>query len=100
MPIKYLKGSEVKNLISKEDDKVRIINVFAEWCGPCKMMAPILEEISQEHEVIKVDLDKNQDFATDMKVQGVPATFIFKGDKLIKSITGYVAKEVITQNIK
>ena len=100
MAIKYLTGSETQKIISKDDGKTRIINVFAEWCGPCRMMAPILEEINQDHEVIKVDLDKNKDFATEMKVQGIPATFIYKGNKLINSITGYVAKEEITQKIK
>ncbi|WKX02476.1 thioredoxin family protein [Candidatus Mycoplasma mahonii] len=95
--IEYIKGSDVKGKIN--DKGITLINVTAAWCGPCKMMAPILEELSTDVDTFKVEIDDNQEFATEMKVQGVPTTFIYKDGKLSDTLVGYIPKEVFKSKI-
>jgi thioredoxin 1 len=67
-------------------DKPVLVDFFAEWCGPCKMMAPILKQVKDELRdavtIIKVDVDKNQQVAYDFQVQGVPTLIIFQNGKV------------------
>lgn len=96
MAIEMISGNQVE---SKVANGLHIVNVFGTWCGPCQMFGPILEEVSSDIPVHKIDVDQNQDYAQKMQIQGVPSTFIFKDGELKDTIVGFVPKEVLMQRI-
>ncbi len=73
---------------------VTLVDFFAEWCGPCKMMAPVVEQLAQEYagrvKVAKVDVDHNVEIAMRYRVQGVPTFGVFKDGKMVHRVVGGV----------
>lgn len=85
-------------------DKPVLIDFFAEWCGPCKMMPPILEKVKDELgdnvKIIKIDVDKNQNLAAKYQVRGVPTLMIFKNGKQVWKQSGVVQKQELVRLLK
>lgn len=85
-------------------DKPVLVDFFAEWCGPCKMMAPILKEVKNEVgeavTIIKVDVDKSPQAAQQYQVQGVPTLILFKNGKPLWRQSGVVPKAGLVGVIK
>jgi thioredoxin 1 len=77
-----------------------LIDFWAEWCGPCKMIAPIVDEIAEEYEgrvrVGKLDADEHQDVLMQYGVMSIPTLILFKNGEAVERITGYVPKNKIT----
>ena len=87
-----------------ESDKPVLVDFFAEWCGPCKVMAPILKDVKHEIgdavSILKVDVDKNPHAAAAYQVQGVPTLILFKQGKVLWRQSGVVQKNGLVGVIK
>jgi len=74
-----------------------LVDFWAQWCGPCKMIAPIVSEIAQEYEgkikVGKIDVDEEAELAIKFGVASIPTILIFKDGKIVNTSVGYVSKE-------
>ncbi len=85
-------------------DKLVLIDFFAEWCGPCKMMAPILKDVKdslgETVSILKIDVDKNQTLATHYQVRGVPTLLLFKNGKQVWRQSGLVQKNELVSILK
>lgn len=79
-------------------DKTTIIDFYADWCGPCKMMSPVIDEIAEENDSVKVgklNVDEAQDIAIKYNVMSIPTIIIFKDGKEDKRFVGVTRKENI-----
>ena len=98
--IKNCNENNFENEVLKSNLPV-IVDFWAEWCGPCKMLTPILEELSNEMKneinVVKVNLDENQDLAMKYSIRSIPTLLLFKEGNLIDTKVGLLPKsEIVT----
>ena len=80
-----------------------LLDFWATWCGPCRMVSPIVDEIAQEHPEIKVgkvNVDEQQELAAAFSVMSIPTLFVLKDGKIVKQATGARPKEQILEMLK
>src|SRR5215216_908695 len=86
------------------DDKPLLVDFFAEWCGPCKVQAPILKQakdaLGEQVRIIKIDVDKNPEVARHFQVQGVPTLILFKKGEIKWRQSGVVPVNTLVQLVQ
>jgi thioredoxin 1 len=84
-------------------DKTVLVDFWAEWCGPCKMVAPVLDEIAGENKekltVAKLDIDRNPAAARDYQVMSIPTMIVFQNGKPVKQIVGAKPKAALLRDL-
>lgn len=98
MEIIYLERKNFKDLIKKEE-KV-LVDFYANWCGPCKMLSPILEEAKGKIKVIKVDVDEHEDLAREYGVMSIPTLVLLENGEEVKRNIGFMDKSSLEKYIK
>ncbi len=99
--VKHLDGT---NFAEATASGVALVDFWAEWCGPCKMLGPIIEEVAQEISdkavVAKVDVDQAQQLAAQFNVRSIPAIFILKDGKVVDQFVGLQDKTTLVNAVK
>ena len=93
--LKYLKD---ENFLEEIKSGVVLVDFYADWCGPCRMVSPIVEELSKEIsnlKVIKVNVDEHEDVAKMYGIMSIPTLILFRDGQMDKKQVGFVPKEVL-----
>ena len=100
---RQLNSREFQLEVLDSEDTV-LVDFSAIWCGPCKMLAPIVEELGKEMEgkakVFKIDIDKSDDIARKYSIRSVPTVMIFKKGIAVEKMIGFQPKEVLKSKLK
>ena len=95
--VREIKGEELVKLV--KEGKTVVCDFWATWCGPCRMLGPVLDELAPEFEgkaeFVKVDVDENGDIAQKMGIMSIPDAYIFAGGKVKTHQLGYVPKDAM-----
>lgn len=101
--VKHINQDEFEKEVINEEGVV-VVDFFATWCGPCKMLAPVFEQAGEEMKndatFLKVDIDQSLELAQQFRISTVPTMMIFKDGKPVETLVGFMPKERIVQKVK
>ena len=93
--IKYLENEKLDDLLT---DDITLVDFYADWCGPCKMLGSVLEELDKN--IIKINVDTHQELAQSFGVMSIPTVIIYKNKKEVNKFIGFRSKEEINDILK
>ena len=100
MTIQHVTDASFEQEVLKSDAPV-LVDYWAEWCGPCKMIAPILDEVARDYggklRVVKVNVDENQSVPSKYGIRGIPTLMLFRGGEVVETKVGALSKSQLTQ---
>lgn len=100
-PVKVTDGNFNKEVINS--DKKVIVDFWAEWCGPCRMVAPVVEDIAKEYseevKVAKLNVDENQSTASRYGIMSIPTMLVFENGKVQDKLVGYMPKDKLARKV-
>ena len=86
-----------KKVIEQSKQKLIIVDFWAPWCGPCKQLTPIMEKVAKEYvdefELIKINIDENNEIASQLRIQSIPTVYAFKDKKIINAFQGVISEK-------
>lgn len=86
-----------------KSDKPVLVDFWAEWCGPCQMMGPIIEDLAEEvkgkYKIGKLNVDENRETAARFGIMSIPTVIIFKGGQAVKQLVGVQAKDLLKEEL-
>lgn len=100
---KIIKENDFSKEVLEEKEKLVLVDFYADWCGPCRLTAPIIDELSQEMvevKFVKVNVDENPHLASQYSIFSIPTFLIFKQGKVVGQMVGLMGKEKMREEIK
>jgi len=95
--MRYYKGEDFESLVS---EGIHLIDFYADWCGPCKMLGNVLENVKDSIEIIKVNTDQYSELANKFRVMSIPYLVFFKDGKEVSSSVGFIDENTLLEKIK
>nr|UNJ15537.1 thioredoxin [Cyanidiaceae sp.] len=101
-PIQVTDFSFEKEVVNSE--KLVLVDFWAPWCGPCRMIAPVIDELAQEYseqvKIVKINTDENPSISAEYGIRSIPTLMIFKNGKRVDTVIGAVPKSTLTNALK